>query len=346
LPTLAESLRRSEVIQGKIDVLWSAPDLNGFGLLPEAMSVTIATAGGPGAEHLAARAVIRALLDQLSAFGVKLYVEQDDRRARVFLPAPGDPESPADLRDAVIGQAVDRAVAQVRAHDEPAERTNWTPGSLLDSISPGDRQTLLRLGGRRQYGPGDWLLAEGDLTTFAVIILDGFVKISAVTESGTESLLAIRTAGDVIGELAALDGSPRSATAVAAGAVLARVLTKPELDDCFRKNPAIAVGFNRAVAAKLRTATRHRVDFRGRDAKERLARALLELFCAPPAPPGHARQGLLFTQAELAGLIGVSESTVHKALRELREAGAVDTSYRHLTITDATILRQIAENTS
>jgi CRP/FNR family cyclic AMP-dependent transcriptional regulator len=343
LPALAESLRRSAAIPGTIKVLWSAPDRDRLGPLPEAMSVTIAAKGGPGAGRLTVRAVIRVLLDRLAASGVELYVRQDDRKARLFLPASGDAESAAhplgtDLLDAVI----DQAVAQVREHDEPAERTRWTPGSLLDSLSPADRQTLLRLGRRRQYGPGSRLLAEGDLTTFAIIILDGYVKISAVTESGTESLLAIRTAGDVIGELAALDESPRSATAVAAGAVLARVLTKAELDDCFRRNPAIAVGFNRAVAAKLRTATRHRVDFRGRDAKERLARALLELFCDPAGPPGHAQQGLLFTQAELAGLIGVSESTVHKALRDLREAGAVDTSYRHLTITDTDALRQIA----
>lgn len=226
--------------------------------------------------------------------------------------------------------------------DESAERTRWAPGSLLESLTPIERQTLLRLGARRQYSAGETLLAEGDRTTFTVILLDGYVKISAVTEGGTESLLAIRTAGDVVGELAALDALPRSATASAAGAVLARVVSKPELDDCFRKHPTIAVGFNRAVAAKLRASTRHRVDFRGRDARERLARALLELFGDSPGRSEHLRRGLLLTQAELAGLIGASEPTVHKALRELRAAGAVDTRYRHLIITDFDALRRIA----
>lgn len=230
--------------------------------------------------------------------------------------------------------------------DDLAERTNWAPGSLLEGLTTAERKTILQLGARRQYSAGETLLAEGDRTTFAFIILDGYVKISAVTEGGTESLLAIRTAGDIVGELAALDAMPRSATASAAGAVLGRVLTKPELDDCFRRYPAIAVGFNRAVAAKLRAATRHRIDFRGRDARERLARALLELFGDSAGLSGHLQRGLLLTQAELAGLIGASEPTVHKALRDLRSAGAVDTRYRHLAITDIDALRRIAEGSA
>jgi CRP/FNR family transcriptional regulator, cyclic AMP receptor protein len=327
-------------IPGAVKVLWSEPDQWQLGPLPEAVSFTIGAGAGRGTDRLVAREIVRTLLARPTAFDVELYVRQGTRQAQVFVPGPGR-KGRQNAPDRLTTM-IDRAMGQVRAHDEPAERIRWMPDSLLDSLSPSDRKALLQLGARRQYSPGARLLAEGDLTTFAIIILDGYVKISAVTEGGMESLLAIRAAGDVVGELAALDGSPRSATAVAAGAVLGRVLTKPELDDCFRRHPAIAVGFNRAVAAKLRVATRHRVDFRGRDAKERLARALLELFGDPAGPRSRARQGLLLTQAELAGLIGASESAVYKALRDLREAGAVDTSYRRLTITDIDALRDIA----
>ncbi len=345
MPALAGALRRSAAISGAVKVLWSESDRSRLGPLPGAVCVTIDAGQVHGVGRLAASEIVSALLDRLTAFDVEVYVRPGARRERVRVPGSGAGRQDAANRlNTMIDLALAREapVAQISVHDEPVERTRWTPDSLLDGLSPADRQALLRLGARRQYGPGARLLSEGDQTTFAVIILDGYVKISAVTEGGTESLLAIRTAGDVVGELAALDGSPRSATAVTAGAVLGRVLTKPELDACFRKHPAIAVGFNRAVAAKLRVATRHRVDFRGRDAKERLARALLELFGDPAGPRSRARQGLLLTQAELAGLIGASESAVYKALRDLREAGAVDTSYRRLTITDVDALRGIA----
>jgi CRP/FNR family cyclic AMP-dependent transcriptional regulator len=224
--------------------------------------------------------------------------------------------------------------------------TRWAPGSLLASLPPRERQVLLGLGTRRQYNAGEVLLAEGDRTTFAVLILDGYVKIVARTEDGVESLLAVRTAGDVVGELAAMDTCPRLATVSAADAVLARTLSKAELDNCFRRYPAIADAFNRAVVEKLREATRHRVDFRGHDARERLARALLELFLKPSGLSQHPEHGLLLTQSELAGLIGASEPTVHKALRELRAAGVVDTRYRRLLITDVEALRAIANGSS
>jgi CRP/FNR family cyclic AMP-dependent transcriptional regulator len=225
------------------------------------------------------------------------------------------------------------------------EEARWAAGSLLASLTPSERRTILAMGVPRQYNTGDVLLAEGDSTTFAVILIDGYVKITARTEDGVESLLAIRTAGDVVGELAALDAFPRSATASAAGAVLARVVGRPALDRCFRENPSIAVGFNRAVAAKLRVATRRRVDFRGRDARERLARALIELCDGSAGLSKDGELGLLFTQSELAGLIGASEPTVHKALHALRAAGAVDTKYRRLVITDIGALRRIADAT-
>jgi CRP-like cAMP-binding protein len=305
--------------------------------------VTIDAVQAHDSDGPAARDIVRALLDGLPALDVEVSVQP--RAGRIRVPGSGaGRQDAADRLVTMIDQALAREphLARDRAHDQPAERIRWAPDSLLHGLPPADRQALLRLGTIKQYGPGTRLLGEGDRTTFAVVILDGYVKISAVTEGGTESLLAIRTAGDVIGELAALDGSPRSATAVAAGAVLGRLLTRSDLEECFRRHPAIAVGFNRAVAAKLRVATRHRVDFRGRDAKERLARALLELFGDPAGPRSRARQGLLLTQAELAGLIAASESAVHQALRELREAGAVDTSYRRLTIIDVDTLRAIA----
>jgi CRP-like cAMP-binding protein len=335
LPAMAGALRGSAAISGDVKVVWSESDQDRLGPLPEAVQLTIDAGQTRGSDHTAARKITRAVLAGLPAFDVEISVRPSAGRIRV----PGSGTGRQDAADHLTTM-IDQA--RGRQDDEPTERIRWAPGSLLHSLSPADRQALLRLGTIRQYGPGDWLLGEGDRTTFAVVILDGYVKVSAVTESGAESLLAIRTAGDVIGELSALDGSPRSATAVAAGAVVGRMLTKPDLDACFRRHPAIAVGFNRAVAAKLRVATRHRVDFRGRDAKERLARVLLELFGDPAGSQRRAREGLLLTQAELAGLIAASESAVHQALRELRDAGAVDTSYRRLTITDVDALRAIA----
>jgi CRP/FNR family transcriptional regulator, cyclic AMP receptor protein len=220
--------------------------------------------------------------------------------------------------------------------------TRWAPGSLLAQLSAAQQQIVLGLGQPRQYHTGDALLSQGDPSKFVVIIIDGYVKITAVTGDGAESLLAIRTAGDIVGEQAALDLLPRSATARAADAVLGRVVTKQEFDRCLRDHPDIAQALNRAISAKLRLSTQRRIEFR-RDTKARLAQVLAELYYGSPGRRRDGNMAVLVTQSELAGLIGASEPAVHKAIRALRDAGAIGTGYGRLVIRDIEVIREIAE---
>lgn len=226
--------------------------------------------------------------------------------------------------------------------NERYDRKIWAPGSLLSSLSGREQEIVLALGRTRQYNGGEVIFHQGDGSNFVAIIIDGYVKISAVTDDGAETLLAIRMAGDVVGELAAMDGFPRSATAQAADAVLARIITKPELDRCLEAHFTIGRAFNQAVSAKLRMATRRRVDFR-RDTRSRLAQVLVDLYHGSVGTRRSDTNALVITQAELAALIGASEPAVHKALRTLREAHVVSTRYGRMVIENIAALRRIAE---
>jgi CRP/FNR family transcriptional regulator, cyclic AMP receptor protein len=221
-------------------------------------------------------------------------------------------------------------------------RTAWALGSLLASLPREAQQAVLALGEPQQYNSGAVLFNQGEQSNFVLIIIDGYVKITAVSEDGAESLLAIRTAGDVIGELAAMDGLPRSATARAAGAVLARKISKAELERCLKVNYEIARAFSQAVSAKLRMATRRRVDFR-KDTRSRLAQVLVDLYYGSSGMRQGGVPSILITQSELAGLIGASEPAVHKATRSLRAAGAIGTGYGRMVIEDIVTLRRIGE---
>jgi CRP/FNR family transcriptional regulator, cyclic AMP receptor protein len=228
---------------------------------------------------------------------------------------------------------------------EQYDRTKWAPEGLLAALSTREREALLALGHLRQFHGGEVLFNQGELSNFVVVIIDGYVKITAVSESGAESLIAIRTAGDIVGELAALDDRPRSATARAADAVLGRVILKPDLDRLLHDDYAIARALNQAVSAKLRESTRRRVDFR-RDTKSRLAQVLVELYHGSTSGRRDGTMAIIVTQSELAGLIGASEPAVHKALRTLRDERIIDTGYGRLTIKNIHKLRRIAEETS
>ena len=76
-------------------------------------------------------------------------------------------------------------------------------------------EVIADLGRRRSYAPGDLLFVEGDHSHDVYVCLEGRVRIFLTMPSGRELLVGIKLPGDEFGELSALDGRPRSASAAA-----------------------------------------------------------------------------------------------------------------------------------
>lgn len=222
---------------------------------------------------------------------------------------------------------------------------SWPDRSLLAVLSEPAREELLSLGAELTLGSGEVLLTEGAFDRHLYVILSGFAKVTATAENGQESLLAVRVGGDCVGEMAALDGAPRSAGVVACGPLRARVISPGALHGLMMRRPEVAMALTRIVADRLRWANRRRLEFRGYSVKIRLARLLLELAVA------YGRQergggrviGFQLTQPELAALTGAAETTVHKGLRQLRDDGLLGTGYRTTTLHDLSRLARVAE---
>lgn len=217
----------------------------------------------------------------------------------------------------------------------------WPPAGLLGRVDEADRAILMRLGHGVAYPAGQITIREADTSDFALLLLGGMVKVTAHAQDGRDALLAVRMAGDLVGEFAGLDGQPRVGTVTACGRVLARYILRSELLECTKRHPAIGLALSASVVAKLRTATGRIVDFTGCDVLGRLARILHHL-AVTYGRPGAPEAQLPLTQTEMATLVGAAESSVHKALRALRESGAVVTGYRRITILDLDHLARIA----
>ncbi|MER7182891.1 Crp/Fnr family transcriptional regulator [Streptomyces hyaluromycini] len=217
----------------------------------------------------------------------------------------------------------------------------WPPAGLLGQVDEADRAILLGLGHRVVYPAGQITIREADTSDFALLLLGGTVKVTAHAQDGREALLAVRMAGDLVGELAGIDGQPRIGTVTACGRVLARYILRSELLECTNQHPAIGRALSASVVAKLRTATGRIVDFTGCDVLGRLARILHHL-AVTYGRPGRNEAQLPLSQPEMATLVGAAESSIHKALRALRESGAVVTGYRRITILDLDHLARIA----
>src|SRR6266536_2960835 len=209
----------------------------------------------------------------------------------------------------------DQAGGGVNGHREGRDRSDprgghWPPGSLLSELTPSTRGELLQLGVVRQYEARRVLLHQGEESTHVVLLLDGCVKVTATTEGGNVTLLDIRVGGDIVGELASLDGQPRSATIVTAGPSVVRLIGQPDFRTFLERRPDAALAVSRAIGAKLRWATRRRVDFGTSEPRVRLARVLAELVESYGEPAGDGDMiATSLTQPELAALVGASEAT-------------------------------------
>ncbi|ABW14861.1 Crp/Fnr family transcriptional regulator [Frankia sp. Mgl5] len=241
-----------------------------------------------------------------------------------------------------------REIGRTGPEQQGPRRRDWPSTTLLGRLPEQTRAAFVGLGPYREYASEEIVLREGDGTNFVVLLLNGWVKVTASTENGGFALLAIRHGGDLVGEQAGLDGEPRSATVTAAGAVLAKVIPLEAFLAFLRSHPDAGPPVLQSVSAKLRNATRRRVEFGGCSVAVRLARVIVELERAYGADatdgPGRRVQ-IALTQPELAALVGAAEPTVHKVLRELRQQGVVDTRYRSIVIRDVEALYRAAGTT-
>jgi CRP/FNR family transcriptional regulator, cyclic AMP receptor protein len=221
---------------------------------------------------------------------------------------------------------------------------DWPAGSLLDSLPPAARDRLLQRGVLVRYpGPSRVLFREGDQSRFVVVILRGVVKVTGSAPGGPEALLAIRMSGDAVGEFAAVDQLPRSATVTTCGAVVAQVIKADDFTDCLRHDPDISHAVSKSIVAKMRVASARRIDFSGSDVPTRVARVLLQLVLTYGSTDGN--QSVLkspLTQSELASLAAASPPAVHRVLHGLRERGIVSTGYRTIAVLDLDRLQKVA----
>jgi CRP/FNR family cyclic AMP-dependent transcriptional regulator len=210
-------------------------------------------------------------------------------------------------------------------------------GSFLSSLGPEERAALGALGHVRTFRRGTRLFLEGDRADAVYLVIAGRARVYTATSEGNEVTLCVRTAGDLIGEMGALDpGSLRSASVVTLDEMTCQVIRSEQLLDFLETHPRATLGLLRLLVGRLRDSDRRRTEFGSYNATRRLARLLAE--AAEEA--GASRAGLALSQQELAGVIGASRESVARALAELRARGLVATGRRTITIQDPAGLRQ------
>ncbi|WP_243753791.1 Crp/Fnr family transcriptional regulator [Labedaea rhizosphaerae] len=214
------------------------------------------------------------------------------------------------------------------------------PGTLLSHLHPDARASLLAAGVRRRFDSGETLLHQGDPTDHVLVLRSGWVRVSATTTDGQAVLLALRGPGDVLGELAALHGWPRTATVRALEPVVVAQFRAPVFLEVLHRQPAVAVALLKQLSTRLRDAERARVDSATLDVAHRVAAHVLRL----AEQHGEAEGRVIvvrmpLTQQDIADQIGASRRAVARALGTLRERRVVTTGRRLITVHQPDVLR-------
>jgi len=165
----------------------------------------------------------------------------------------------------------------------------------------------------RHGAPGLGLLA----------VLSGQVKITSSSAGGREIVLNVINPGEVFGEMALLDGKPRSADAVTTMVSDLLVIDRRDFIPFLEAHPAICIRLLAVLSERLRRTSEQVEDLMFLDLPAHLAKTLLRLAEVQGHGDGARNVTLKVTQRDLGNLVGRSREAVNRQLRDWHEAGLI-----------------------
>ncbi len=233
------------------------------------------------------------------------------------------------------------AATQVAWQTPAVEEMRVVP--FLEALSPEARAEIDGAGTRRTLPAGSTILSEGELANRVGILREGLVKLTASQADGYQTVLALRGAGELLGEMSALDGHPRTANVHALVPCRVQFVQAGQFIQFMNDHPSASLAVIRTLVARLRESDGHRMQFGSDGVPRRLARQLLQL------ADSHGEVGadcsidiaLPFTQDDLAGVVSASRDAVARALKEWRSQGLVATGRRRVTLIDPAALSRL-----
>jgi CRP/FNR family cyclic AMP-dependent transcriptional regulator len=209
-------------------------------------------------------------------------------------------------------------------------------GSRLFADLPSDAMETLALNMKQlQAAPDEAIFTRTDEGSALFGILEGQVRIVIGGIDGREQVLRVLGPSEMFGEIAALDGGPRSADAIAVTNCRLLLLERRSLLALITSQPAVAIGLIAILCERLRDTTNQIEGLLFHTLSERLASALLSL------RSDKTSASINVTQTELGHLTGVTRESVNKKLRAWQAAGLVALQPGRVRIMDAEGLKRL-----
>jgi CRP/FNR family transcriptional regulator, cyclic AMP receptor protein len=209
--------------------------------------------------------------------------------------------------------------------DRDTKRDALLVSPLFDTMQPAELDDILKFATEKRYRRGQLIFQRGDNGSSLMAVLRGRVRISSVSGEGKEVTLNVISPGEIFGELALLDGKPRSNDAAATEDTLLLVVERRHFIPFLAKNADLTLRLLAVLCEKLRRTSMALEEIALFDLPVRLARVLQKLAVDYGRPgPGGTRIDLKLSQRDLSNLVASTRESVNKQLRTWREDKVVE----------------------
>jgi CRP/FNR family transcriptional regulator, cyclic AMP receptor protein len=215
--------------------------------------------------------------------------------------------------------------------------------SLFAGMDPAAADSLRSGSVSRNLSHGAAIFRNGDDGASLFVVSAGIVRISRTTGAGRGVVFNLVGPGDIFGEVALLDGSPRTADATAVTDCDLIEIDGRAFLTLMRTQPQIAPELLQVLCRSLRRTTEQFEDIVSLDVEVRLAKALLSLAERGALSDGH---GIACTQNDLSLMVGASRETTNRQLRSWAARQWIRLERKRIVVLAAEPLARIAARAS
>lgn len=211
--------------------------------------------------------------------------------------------------------------------------------ALFSSLDEKARRDIAAYAKPRSFSTGEPICRLGDNGDSMMAVVVGTVRISLPTARGKEVILADLRSGELFGEIAVLDGKPRSANVTALTNCELMVLERRDLLPFLERNSGACMKLMEMLCARIRRSDERMADIAFFNLPVRLAKTLLNY-----EPEVRTGTKLSLSQSELAEMAGGTREKVNRCLREWQRQGIIDLKNRWTIIRKPEALRSLVES--
>ena len=228
----------------------------------------------------------------------------------------------------------------------PESIEEWLAGATIyRRLAEEDRRRLARVAQVRSYPRGKLIFAEGDPSTFFITVASGRVKVFKTTAAGKEVILELFGTGDPLGALAAYEGRPFPASAMALDPTTCILLPRDAFYALLEQTPSLARGLLAGLTLRLIQLTTRITELSGGGIEPRLARLILKLADDGGRPGASGTLiPLRLKRHELADFVAPTTETAIRLMSRWSKAGMVRTQREGFLVADRAALERLAES--